>query len=128
MNAKNEVLVLNVTVDSVDFEALESGALGTRDVGTYGRATVSLAGVEHSISFLVVTGNLYTGESLDEDTAVRLFLTDESGDGDLPDLPEEIADNRDEIEAALLARDEVKAAVREVSSARDHLLAMEEEE
>jgi hypothetical protein len=118
MNAKNEVLVLNVTVDSVDFEALESGALG---VGTYGRATVSLAGVEHSISFLVVTGNLYTGESLDEDTAVRLFLTDESGDGDLPDLPEEI-------EAALLARDEVKAAVREVSSARDHLLAMEEEE
>lgn len=126
MNAKNEILVLNVTVDSVDFEALEAGALGTRDVGTCGQAAVALAGVQHSISFLVATGNLYTGESLDEDTAVRLFLTDESGDGDLPDLPEEIADSRDEIEAALLACAEVKAAMLEVSSARDHLLEMDE--
>ena len=122
MNSKD--ITIN-NIESVDFEML-SAALN--DVGVYGSATLMIDGTAHTIDFMVTPGNVYTSETLEENTPIKVWVCDADGNGDFPKLPEAIKEQQDEIEDALARAPEVRKAIIDVARARDELLEMEGEE
>jgi len=118
-----QIEVLSASVAEIDRDALDADEMAN-DVATFGEGVIRLDGEDKAIHFLVVTDNVYTGEDLSERTPVCVFLSDESGNGDNPRLPDEIEDAKEEIEAALKKHPAVRASMAEVECARDAILKM----
>lgn len=120
-----EIKVLEVSVEKLDDQP--EGLQDQNWVSINGKSRVELNGIEHAVTFMVCTSNVFTGYPLDQQTGIHVFLTDHRGDGDNPDLPQAIHECKCEIEGALQEVEAVHTAMRNIEVARDQILETQDE-